>query len=57
MECYNPDSLEAALSLAKLWGEEIPIGLFYRQIRPAFKRFLTPTYKDYLASSERHYSH
>ncbi|WP_378954657.1 thiamine pyrophosphate-dependent enzyme [Pelosinus sp. sgz500959] len=36
MEGYNPDQLESALSLATLWGEQIPVGLFYRKIKPTF---------------------
>jgi len=36
MESYNPDDLEAALALASLWGDQIPIGLFYRKIRPTY---------------------
>lgn len=52
MECYNPDSLEAALSLAKLWGEEIPIGLFYRQIRPTFNGSLPQLTQEPLATQD-----
>lgn len=52
MECYNPDSLEAALSLAKLWGEEIPIGLFYQQIRPTFNGSLPQLTQEPLATQD-----
>jgi 2-oxoglutarate ferredoxin oxidoreductase subunit beta len=36
MPGYNPADLAAALSLGALWGEQIPVGLFYRNIRPTF---------------------
>lgn len=36
MEGYDPENLEKALSFAALWGEQIPLGLYYRTIRPTF---------------------
>ncbi len=40
MEGYDPTSLEKALSFSALWGDEIPIGLYYRNIRPTFNESL-----------------
>lgn len=40
MEGYDPANLEKALSFAALWGDEIPIGLYYRTIRPTFHESL-----------------
>lgn len=33
---YNPADREKALSLAASWGDTIPVGLFYREVRPTF---------------------
>ena len=36
MDGYDPENQEKALALAALWGEIIPIGLFYKENRPTF---------------------
>lgn len=33
---YDPANHAQALQAAQLWGSSIPVGLFYREIRPAF---------------------
>ncbi len=52
MEGYNPEDLNAALSLGSLWGEQIPIGLFYRKIRPTFNGSLTQLTEEPLAKQD-----
>ena len=52
MEGYNPDDLTAALSLARLWGDQIPVGVFYRKIRPTFNCSLTQLAHEPLAEQE-----
>lgn len=52
MECYDPDNLEAALSLANLWGEQIPVGLFYRKIRPTFNSSLPQLSQEPLSAQD-----
>jgi 2-oxoglutarate ferredoxin oxidoreductase subunit beta len=37
MEGYDPADLEKALTFAGLWGEQIPIGLYYQTLRPTFQ--------------------
>jgi 2-oxoglutarate ferredoxin oxidoreductase subunit beta len=49
MDGYDPTSLEKALSFAALWGEEIPIGLYYRKIRPTFNESLPQLSQEPLA--------
>jgi 2-oxoglutarate ferredoxin oxidoreductase subunit beta len=34
---YDPTDLDAALTAAREWGERIPIGLLYRDTRPAYE--------------------
>lgn len=36
MENYDVHDLEKALTLARLWGDTIPIGIFYQAIKPQF---------------------
>jgi len=52
MQGYNPDNLEAALSLGALWGEQIPVGVFYRKIRPTFNGSLPQLAKQSLVERE-----
>jgi len=33
---YDPADREKALSLASLWGEKIPLGVFFTEVRPTF---------------------
>ena len=35
-EGYIPDNLENGLKLARLWGDRIPIGIFYQKEKPIF---------------------
>lgn len=35
-EGYIPDNLENGLKLARLWGDRIPIGIFYQKEKPVF---------------------
>jgi 2-oxoglutarate/2-oxoacid ferredoxin oxidoreductase subunit beta len=39
-ESHDPTDREAALHLAMQWGDEIPIGIFYRSDRPALEQRL-----------------
>ena len=33
---YDPADREKALSLASLWGDKIPLGVFFTEVRPTF---------------------
>lgn len=33
---HDPGDLEAALTLARTWGEKLPVGLFYKREKPSF---------------------
>jgi 2-oxoglutarate ferredoxin oxidoreductase subunit beta len=33
---YDPSSQEAAASLGRLWGNQIPVGVFFRKVQPTF---------------------
>ena len=35
-EGYIPDNLENGMKLARLWGDRIPIGIFYQKEKPVF---------------------
>ncbi len=37
IEGHDPTDLDAALKLARLWGEKIPLGIFYSVPRPTFE--------------------
>lgn len=52
MEGYDPSCLEKALALAGLWGEEIPLGLYYRMIRPTFHESLPQLSQQALVEQE-----
>lgn len=40
MAGYDPEDLQGALKLAALWGEVIPVGIFYQVQRPTFESSL-----------------
>lgn len=54
MANYNPDDIKAALDLADLWGAEIPIGVFYRKIRPTYNGSITQLADQTLAEQDIH---
>jgi 2-oxoglutarate ferredoxin oxidoreductase subunit beta len=48
-EAHDPTDREAALRLAFTWGDEIPIGIYYRSSRPSFESQLGVLASDPLA--------
>jgi len=52
MAGYDPDNLEKALALAGLWGDQIPVGLFYREVRPTFNGSLPQLAQEPLATQD-----
>jgi len=52
MDDYDPENLEKALVLGRLWGEQIPVGVFYREVRPTFNGSLPQLGQDPLAKQD-----
>lgn len=40
---YDPSNFEEALKIAALWGDKIPVGVIYRNSRPAYDSFFKTT--------------
>ena len=52
MAGYNPEDLQAALALGALWGEQIPIGVFYRSVRPTYNGSIPQLTQESLAEQD-----
>lgn len=53
---YNPTDWEAAIKLAQQWGDEIPIGVLYRNDRPPFEDHFSALKKGPLVGQELEHS-
>jgi 2-oxoglutarate ferredoxin oxidoreductase subunit beta len=49
---YNPNDWEAAMRMAEQWGEEIPIGIIYRNDKLSFEKYFSALSKGPLVEQE-----